>query len=50
IVSVIETAIDAHDEAEKAIVDAPIMEPVNVEPVVAEPAGPATINLTTENS
>jgi ATP-dependent Zn protease len=51
IVTVIETAMDAHDEAdsipavERAVVES---ESVVVEHAVAEPAGPATINLTSE--
>src|SRR3954451_14772062 len=38
-VSVIETAIDAHDEAERPVIDVPAIEPA---------AGGATINLTSE--
>jgi ATP-dependent Zn protease len=49
IVNVIEAAIEAHDEAEKAVVVTPLIEPVNVEPANAEPVGPATINLTMDN-
>jgi ATP-dependent Zn protease len=51
IVTVIESAIDAHDEADSIPVVEPVAgkpEPVVVDHAVAEPAGPATINLTTE--
>jgi ATP-dependent Zn protease len=48
IVTVIETAIDAHDEAEQIVAQPLAIEPVNVELANAEPAGPATINLSTD--
>jgi ATP-dependent Zn protease len=46
---VIETAMDAHDEAEEiAVIEHPVIEPVNAELANPEPAGPATINLATD--
>jgi len=49
IVTVIETAIEAHDAVATAAVELPAIEPVNVELANADPAGPAAINLTTES-
>jgi cell division protease FtsH len=51
IVSVIEAAIDAHVEVADSVIEPPAIEPVNVvnvDAAHAEPAGPATIHLTTD--
>jgi signal transduction histidine kinase len=49
IVAVIEAAIEAHDEAAASEIELPVIEPAHVQPVNADPVGPATINLTTES-